>query len=301
MKRWNVLSESKLIYFLAIFLGFLIPDVAVKLEGLLVPVLMLMMTVSLRHVKFSEIKHVDYKTVLNLLAMNYVLLTGFYIFAVKFLINNDAYANGLLILAIMPPAVGIISLSHILKGDTNAGFITEFIAYIAGIVVIPLLSLFIFVEAINPMRIVTVLCLIIIVPFLLSRVLNKAEEKFKETKRFRNGIFVHILYAMSFFIVIGINRDFMIENYMSLFWVLFIIIFQKFWIGSFIYLFLRKRMKKRTDILYVLFGTFKNGGAATAIAIILFGVESTAPLAVHAIVVPLYIIFLEWFILEKYK
>ena len=77
--------------------------------------------------------------------------------------------------------------------------------------------------------------------------------------------------------------------------------FLKFGVGTTIYLFLKKRIKKSIDTLYVLFGTFKNGGAATAITIMLFGAQATVPIAVHAVLLPLYIIYLEWLILNKFK
>ena len=89
------------------------------------------------------------------------------------------------------------------------------------------------------------------------------------------------------------------EKPLALIPVLLILIFLKFGIGAFLFYSLKKKMRRADDVLFVLFGTMKNGGAATAIALFLFCPASTISLAVAAIVTPFYIVYLEDYLAKK--
>ncbi|MBU0980667.1 MAG: hypothetical protein KJ709_07710, partial [Nanoarchaeota archaeon] len=61
--------------------------------------------------------------------------------------------------------------------------------------------------------------------------------------------------------------------------------------GTLAYLLTRK---DKNSALYVLFSSFKNGGAATAIIFVLFGIRATIPMAISAFMVPFFILYLQW-------
>ena len=222
------------------------------------------------------------------------------LFALLF-IKHEPFQRSLMVLGMMPPAVGIISMSYILKADVKAGFIAEFIGYLVAIFAIPLLSFLLLADTIDIIKILQVLLFVIVVPFLVSRMMHHVELKTKPIKARTSRFIVTVMYAISFYIIIGLNFDLIVHHFSVLIPVLLVLITLKFILGGAIYLYLKNRIKKSIDILFVLFGTMKNGGAATAITFLLFGTPSTPPLAVNAILVPFYLIFLEWFILEKFK
>src|SRR5690606_17693672 len=93
-------------------------------------------------------------------------------------------------------------------------------------------------------------------------------------------------YAVTFYVIIGMNVQY-IFDFTSV-WNIYVILFiMKFGLGTLLYIFFK-------DKLVVLFGTLKNGGAAIAFAILMFGVEATVPFAINGITTPLYILYLEW-------
>lgn len=293
------LTDSKFVFLLSIVTAFIYPRFSSALKPLLIPILLTMMTFSIKDVCFHHIEKKQYKTILNLVLLNYFFLTVIYVILAKMFITNPDYLNGMLVLGLMPPAVGVIALSYILKGDTQLSFITEFIGYVFSLLFVPIASLLVFGDAVSPFKILEILVYVIIIPFVLSRILHYLEH-FKPISKSVSKSVINVCYGISFYIIVGINKDVFLTDFKSLIPVFLLLIFLKFIVGSVIYLYLKNKIEHSIDVLYVLFGTFKNGGAATAITIILFGTASAIPLAVNGILVPTYIIYLEWFILKKF-
>lgn len=293
---WKFFSNSKFVFPLAVVFGFLFSGVAKEIDFILLPVLMAMMTLSIKDVALHHIGRHDRKRILWLVLLNYVLLTGLTVFGAILLIDNPIYQKGYLVLAIMPPAVGILSLSYLLKGKMDLGFVAEFVSYGLSIVLVPILAFILFGDAVSPVNIIRTIIMIIVVPFLISRIIHYLELHFKPIPKIINKSMINLFYSTSFFIIIGLNVDKIFSDYQMVMSVVLLSVVLKFVLSVLIYNFARGFERRSVDVLYVLFGTMKNGGAGTAIAIMLFGLESTVPLAVHAMFVPFFIIFLEYFI-----
>ncbi len=301
MKIVDILNNSKLIFIIAIVFAFVFPHFASNLKPFIVPILMLMMTISIKNVGFHHVKKHHIKDVFYLLLTNYVLYMGLFLLMVFLFIKNPLYQKALYVSAIMPPAIGIISMTYILKGDMEISFITEFLGYVLGIILIPILSLFLFGSAVSPWKMLEVLFYVVIIPFILSRFIHYFENKYKKIGKKASNSIINLCYFFSFYVMIGLNREVFFNQFSSLIPILLVMVCLRFGLGTAIFLVLKSRMPKKYDVLYVLFGSFKNGGAAMAICLLLFGVESTVPFAVGAIVAPVYILYLEWFILTKFK
>jgi predicted Na+-dependent transporter len=90
-----------------------------------------------------------------------------------------------------------------------------------------------------------------------------------------------------------------LHHFWSLIPVLIVLLLTKFGLAIVIYIGLERKVIKSLDVLFMLFGTMKNGGAAIAITTLLFGLEATVPFAIDGIILPFYIIFMEWLVLRK--
>ncbi|MBU1976298.1 MAG: hypothetical protein KKG59_07900 [Nanoarchaeota archaeon] len=301
MRFLKLCEDSKPLFFLGIVLAFIVPGASEFFKPALVPILIIMMTFSIKNVGFSHVEKGNIKTIVKLILINYVFLTGIYLLAAFFFIHDPLYQKAIIILGLMPPAIGIISLSYLLKADTKVGFVAEFLGYVAGIAIVPLITWFIMGDAVNPAHMLNVLFYVIVIPFLASRIIHHIESKTKSLPLSLTKIVINFCYALSFYIIIGLSRDVFLHKLELLIPIAIVLICLKFGVGTLLYVFFKNRIKKKIEVLYVLFGTFKNGGAAAAILLLLFGVESTVPLAVNAILVPLYIVYLEWLVLSAYK
>ncbi|MBR9676449.1 hypothetical protein GOV05_05565 [Candidatus Woesearchaeota archaeon] len=293
------LTDSKPVFFLSVFLGFILPHGASILKPLVVPLVALMMTISVKDIAFHHIKKSQIKNITRLTIINYFLLTGLFILLTLLFVKNPEYQKAMIVLAMMPPAVGIISLTYILNGDTEISFITEFVCYALSILIIPILTLIFFKSTVQPLSILKIMVYVIIIPFILSRLIHYYEHKKKQLSKDVVKAVVNVSYAVSFYIVIGLNRDVVLSSFSKIIPIILILFFLKFVVGTLVYHALRNKMEKRLDVVYVLFSTFKNGGASVAITILLFGVGATLPLAINSIMVPPYIIYLEWLIPDK--
>lgn len=299
----HISCNTKIVFLGTIILALLLPQLANAMQPLLIPIIIIMLTFSVKNVTFQHLHHGEIKTMVKLVVANYLILTPLYIVMARLFVSDPLYQQAIIILGIMPPAIGILSLTYLLHGNMHISFIAEFIAYLASIVLVPLFGYLALGNSISPARMISIILLVMVLPFALSRILRRIEGRLPGSSHlhdeFSHGI-VNVCYAASFYIIIGINRDVFLSSLSSLWDIFFVLILLKFVFGTTIFLLLKKtHMAKSIDVLYTLFATFKNGGAGAAVTILLLGVGATVPFAINGILVALYIVYLEWFILHK--
>lgn len=285
--RW---SDPRFAFAFAILFGLLLPSIAARLEPLIVPVLIMMMTLSLAKISTRHAhKHHERRTVVGLVLANYVLASSAYL-VLTFLFVPIDYRPALLLLALAPPAIGIIPIARMLKGDIEVGFLAEMIGYIAALFIIPIGTFLLFGTAASPMKVFEIVALIIIAPFVLSRILRRLPfaEQLSSDQVTKPAI--SIAYAITFSAVIGLNRASMLDPLLLI--VILVLAVVKLtltlisWLST-------QHVPRSISVLYMLFASMKNGGIAIAFAVLLFGPASSAALAVNAITVPLHIMLLQ--------
>ena len=295
------LGNSKVVFLVFIAAALLVPQLSYKWTAALIPILMIMMTFSIKNLQFRLLRGKDFRRAVYLNIANYVALGALMIILALLLIKDPVYQKAVFMLAIMPPAVGIISLTYLLKGDVESAFLAESLGYAAGVIIIPIASYFIIGNGINPLKILEILGYIIVIPFVVSRLIRNVENEQNHIRGRIIKAIVNVCYGALFFIVIGINRDALFSGSGSIIRMLLLFVLVQFVFGTFIWLYLKNKTKRRFDVLYVLFGTVKNGSIGAATALMLFGMGATLPFAVYSIVGPAYILFLEWMMLAETK
>ena len=286
----NLLENSKIVFAFFILLGFIFPGFAQYLKFLLVPMVILMMTLSIKGVHLGHITKQNYKIVIKLMLINYFVYSPILIALSYIFINDIQYRIGFILLASVPPAASIIPLAYIYHGDIKDSILSEIASYAFALIYSPILVFIFLGENISVIHFIKILFLIILLPMVLARILHRVNLGILEKK----NIVINLVYGLSFYIFIGLNHKIFTTDYISLIPVASIVILVTFGLGSLIFFILKKKkVKHAQDILYVLFGTFKNGNSAATLAIILFSPAAAIPVAVRGLLTPFYFVYLE--------
>ena len=111
----DALLSTRFMLLLSIVAGFLLPGIGSFLADYIVVFIVVLMTVSMRKISVAGLTSYDWRDVAGLLAANYVLLSTVY-FGVAWLFFDGLHRSAVILLGLMPPAVGIISLTYLLDG-----------------------------------------------------------------------------------------------------------------------------------------------------------------------------------------
>lgn len=283
------LENTKLVILVSLLLSIFFQDIATFLKDYLIYVLIFMLTISIKKVGDVKLKKEKRDFVSELVVLNLFGLGGLYILFSYLFIGNDLYRDAMIIFALMPPAAGIVSLGYLYNVDMKVDLYAEFIAYALSLITIPLGSFLFLNDVISPMEIVEVIFLILIIPFILSRGVNKLDVSDSVLKSL-----VNLSIGVIVFTIVGFNLEEMIVNFSDIISLIFILIVLRLVMIVVLFLWSRKYFDESKTMLITLFGSLKNGSAATAIALLTLGVESTPPLAIEVIFFSLAILLLDW-------
>ncbi len=281
--------DTKIVVVIALLLAILFPAAAEFLKDYLVYILIFIVSISIKKLG-SE--HLDIKRkefVLELVLLNLIGLTTLYIILSHLLISNELYRNAIIIYALMPPAIGIISLGYLYHVDMKVDMYAEFISYMLAIVMIPVGTYFLLSETIAPVDIIEVLIFLLFVPFIISRAIKKVEIPDNILKTIINLSFGFVVFT-----IVGFNIDMIADNIGDITNILIMFTILRIGLMLGIYYFLKKRIKHRDAILFTMFGTMKNGAAATAIVLMLLGPESTVPMAIEVVFFSVTLIIMDF-------
>jgi BASS family bile acid:Na+ symporter len=228
------------------------------------------------------------------IVMNYFILGIVLLLLNTVLIYDEALRLGFILIAAMPPAVAVIPFTYFLKGDETLSLIGTAGAYLGALIIMPL-SAFLFLGPglIDPVKLLVIMLELILLPLIASRLL------------FRIGIASRLdsikgpITNWSFFLltytIVGLNRDLILNQPLSLSPVVFIAMLSTFLLGwgiEKVGRLLHVPQKVLTSL--VLLGTLKNYGLAGGLALTLFSKKTSMPATVSTIFMIVYIIWLEF-------
>ena len=296
--RW-LLADSRFVFAVSIIAGLVFPGVASWLEPSLLWFGVVLMTATLLDVDLGSFHSYKWSSIASLLALNYVLLSGSYVAVSLFF--PAQYSSVIVLLALMPPSIGVISLTHVLDGNPDISFYAECVAYLVSLLVIPFASVFFIGGMTSVWPIIRILVWLLVVPVIASRVL-----RWVFTHRFSSfaGVVkpVYLLaYAMSFFIVIGVNREHLLGDLWLVAGIGAALAAVKVFVSTAVHFSLRDKLRRSGDVDAVLFASFKNGGMAVIFVIATMGAGASLPLAVNSLLAPFHIVYLEHWLLPTLK
>ncbi len=135
--------------------------------------LVIAMTFSMTEISFARISpRAEARNIALSLVMSYVVLSGLLlVFAT--LSTDPAIRAGWVLMAAVPPAVAVIPITSLLKGDTRRSLIALALQYLVGLALVPAI-IFAFVGSAVPVGTLTLQTILLLgLPILLSRALRR--------------------------------------------------------------------------------------------------------------------------------
>lgn len=266
----SLLKNSSFVLVLSILFGLIWPGPAQSTEMLITPVLMIMMAFSLNDVDFSATPgQGSLKSSMLGLALNYGLLSGL-ILLLSHGLQDEALRQGFIVMAAVPPAVAVLPMTRILKGDMHLSLYSEVVSYLASLVLMPaIIYAFTRQTGVSPVYLVQISLLLILIPALASRVVRRIP--------LDPVLPINLGFFWVTYTVIGLNQGAFWGDIGSVSW---IALARTLGIGLSVYIAARLIGSDRSHaISYTLLGSYKNLGLAAAVSMMLFGPEAGIPAA----------------------
>jgi BASS family bile acid:Na+ symporter len=289
-----LLGNRNFLFIASIVLGIALGPVARWTQPLILPALAVAMTVSTTQVASSAFRPLRklVRPMLLSVFLNYVVLSTVMLVLARWLVPERELWIGFVLSAAAPPGVAVIPFSYILGGDTAFALIGTVGAYLAALVITPAMALLLVGESFGqPVRLVTVLLELVVLPLVLSRLLLVGRLK-PHIERWRGKI-VNWAFSLVVFTIIGLNRGVFLHERQLVLLISIVTVARTFGLGFVLEKALRKlEVDRATLVGYILMGTLKNGGFAAGTALALFGQRASVPAGVAAAIAVPYLLWL---------
>ena len=291
----SLLRDRNIILSLALALGLLLGQGSQWTERLVLPALAFVMMLSTTSVTGSLFRspRTLLAPILAGVAMNYALLGGLILLLSGLLVPEGPLRTGFVVLAAVPPAVGVIPFTGFLDGDVEFTLIGCLASYLGAFIATPLiLSTLLVLSAGFQARLLNTMFQLIVIPLALSRILvhTGAASRIAPVK----GTLTNWSFFLVVYTVVGLNRGVFLSQPSSLIPAAAITVTTTFLLG---YVIERAGRLQRVDpkkvISMVLLGTSKNAGFAAGLALTLFGRQTAVPSTIQTISMLSYVIFLD--------
>ena len=267
----DLIQNSTLVLTLSVLFGLVLPGPADATEALVTPALMIMMAFSLTEVDLGR----DIKSSGSLqsgaigILLNYGLLSGLILILSQSL-PDGSLRNGFVIMAAVPPAVAVLPMTRILKGDMRFSLAGEILSYLASLLLMPLIIyLFVHQTGISPIYLLQISIVLILIPALASRLVRLLP--------INPVLPINLGFFLVTYTVIGLNQGALWTDGWSVAW---ISIARTFAVGLAVFILARSAgLKSSQAISLTLLGSFKNLGLAAAVSLLLVGPAAGLPAA----------------------
>ena len=292
----KLLRDRNVIMLLGIVVGLAWGDGARWTEPLILPGLAMVMTLSTIGISGSLFRPISSIVTPGLagIAMSYLVFAGVTLTLSLLLVGDPALRTGFVLLAAVPPAVAVIPFTLFLKGNTTFSLMGTIGGYLGGLVIMPLITLvFIGAGFLSPFKVILILVELILAPLFASRILMWLRlDRYLEPVK---GTIINWTFCVFTYTVVGLNRDIFLHRPGSLLVVAAIAVVSMFFLGWAIER-VGRLMGLSDEVItsLVLLGTLKNYGIAGGIALALFSREAAMPSTISAVVMILYIVWLEY-------
>jgi BASS family bile acid:Na+ symporter len=296
MKLKNLLQNRNFILMSALGIGLLWGKGAQWTEPVILPALAIVMTFSTMGIPgsiFRSFRGFLRPSMIGIV-MNYFVLGTILIVLNAILIYDEAFRLGFILIAAVPPAVAVIPFTYFLKGDETLSLIGTTGAYLGALIIMPLSLLFLSdLGLVDPTRLLVILIELIFIPLMVSRLLLRIGlgSRLDSIK----GPITNWGFFLLTYTIVGLNRDLILNQPLSLSPVVCIAVLSSFIVGWGIEkagTLLHIPQKALTSL--ILLGTLKNYGLAGGLALALFSKKTSVPATVSTVFMIVYVIWLGW-------
>ena len=288
-----LLNRNSILVF-AVILGLVAGDSASFLKDYAFLALAVTMTFSMTGISMEYLKNPSNlaKPMLMGALLNYVIFTIVLLPLAWWIMPNKNLFYGFVVIAAAPPGVAIIPFSYILKGKVEYAIIGVMGAFLASIVIAPILiNIFASSHGVMPYDLFIMMVQLVVIPMLVSRLLLfKPLFKYIESIR---GKVVDWGFAVLIFVAVGVNRQVFFANPFLLLKISLVLGIATFGLGLTLDAILKYfNVDSSLRITQSMLIAIKSSGFSVFTALTLFGKEAAIPSAVMAVMVLMYLIFL---------
>ncbi|MGI0149994.1 MAG: bile acid:sodium symporter family protein [Thermoplasmata archaeon] len=231
------------------------------------------MTFALTEISFSGIPfRAEFRRFVFSLGMSYGILSGL-LLTFAFIGSDAAIHDGWVLMAAVPPAIAVVPITSYLRGDTRRAVISLALMYLAGLVLVPLLTLAFTHQAVPSSELVLQTILLIGLPMVASRPLRHWRKI--------GGVRTSAVSIAFFFLVIavaGSTRDPLLARSELLLPLAILSVARTFGIGTVVFALGRRlRLGRADQVALTTFASFKNLGLTVVLAFAVFGPIATLP------------------------
>jgi len=289
-------SRSHILFLLAIVIGIFLPQAAEFASVLTLPALTVILTITLLRFPRGFFRRPG--PILSGAiwgnVMNYVIMGNLIIMASIFLIREDGFWVGMVLVAAAPPSTTIIPLGNILRIDKQSMFSGLVGAYLGAALIVPLIGLgFLKFIPLNHFGLILLIAELILLPLFLSRLaVDKDWDKLIENHK---GHIIDWCFFIIFYALVSGTRHLIIHRPLDIVFMFVIAAISTFLLGFIINLvgnYYGTPKEKISSLVFL--GTMKNYGLAGAIALNVFNKQAALPALVFSVVMFIYTIWLKY-------
>jgi len=290
----KILLNRNFILVFAVIMGMTLGDYAVHIKKYTIYVLAITMVFSTTGIESKALLPIKklFKPMFVGTFLNYFVFGIVVLVLAWFIMPTKALFMGFVVIVAAPPGVAVIPFSGILKGDIEYSILGVFGAFLASIIIAPvIIQFFSDGTSISSWSLFLLMIKLVLIPIIVSRFLLY-KPLFKYVAKIRGKV-VDWGFAIIIFTAVGMNRSVFFSNPNILILVSIVLLASTFGLGSLFEFFSKKAgINYERNITQVLLLTIKSSGFSVVTAITLFGKEAAIPSAVLAVIVLLYLLYL---------
>jgi len=294
MAAADILSNVRVWIIMDVICALIVGPIGDITSTLIVVVLIIQMTLSMDSLSFDKKSLNENKRpiLFSVAACFGISTVSALIMGSFFIADHPDIWKGWVMLAAVPCAVSVVTMSFFTKGNTTMCVLSLAVIYFLALIVTPLITTTFLGESVSVLRIFSYVVLFVIVPIGLSFPMKKV--KISRTTRM---ILINIMMFMLVLLSLGQNREYLFTESTIVLLVAAACAVRVFLI-SFVMLYLMKKRKSRENsMVYIPMAVWKNSGLGVTLCIVLFAGESGA---VMVCVISLMIELLWFAIISRY-
>jgi len=223
--------------------------------------LFIAMTFSLQQISIKKtIQQASKQMMFLSFLVHFVLLSGI-ILALGSFFSNQLW-GGFVIMAAVPPAVAVVPITKILRGNVQQTIVSLSFLYLISLILTPLILLIFLGEQVTYWKMLEIVIEFIILPLILSRFIRRL--RFSSTQ---DTIIVNVCFFLVMFGIVGLNRMALVQDSLLLGLLTVCIMIRT--IGTALMVFIigdKKKTDRKILVPLALFASFKNDGLGLLIA-----------------------------------
>lgn len=210
--------------------------------------------------------------------MSYVALGGLVLFF-AYLTPEVELRDGWVLIAAVPPAVGVVPITSFLRGNVRGALIADAVLYLLGLATVPALSLAFLGQSVPVQDLVIQTLLLIGLPLIVSRALRRSPRVHEARPTAVSVSFFVLVLA-----IVGSARDALLSRTDVLGGLSTLVALRTFGLGLAVFAGARVLgLPRQTRVAANIFAGFKNLGLTVVLASTLFGPLATLPAVVSLV------------------